>query len=100
MNRLLIVSSGDPDDGNLISYYGHETQTGIMTYNQRLIRAVNSSSDADDFKEIIDDWIDLVPENGTTNWVVKYIYKNNSIYCVQKFGHNYPELKQTCYKLV
>lgn len=69
MNRLLIASTGE-ENNSLISYYGHETETGIVIYNNRLIRAINSSSDADDIKATIDDWMDLLPDNATTNWVV------------------------------
>lgn len=65
--KLLIVSSGE-GNGSLISSYDNETETGIVTYNDLLIRTINSTSDADDIKKAIDDWMDMLPENSTTNW--------------------------------
>ena len=67
--RLLIAGSDDPNE-ILISYYGNESHAGIFPLNFCFITTINSSSNAEDIKNTIDEWVTLLPENSTTNWVV------------------------------
>ncbi|XP_033217513.1 maltase A3-like [Belonocnema kinseyi] len=68
-SKLLIAASDDPDE-ILISYYGNESHAGILPFNFRFITTINSSSNAQDIKNTIDEWVSLLPENATTNWVL------------------------------
>lgn len=69
--RLLIAESYDISDDNLIEYYGNSTHKGIPPFNFKFITHIRNSSSANDIKRISDEWIKLLPENSSTNWVVR-----------------------------
>lgn len=70
--RLLIAESYDITDDNLITYYGNSTHKGIPPFNFKFITQIHNSSSASDIKQrISDEWIKLLPENSSTNWVVR-----------------------------
>jgi alpha-glucosidase len=54
-------------------YYGNATHKGAhMPFNFQLLMNIKSSSTAENFKEIIDKWMAIVPSNTSSNWVVRY----------------------------
>lgn len=58
---------------NVMRFYGSAdgTRTGAqMPFNFVMINDVTSSSTATDIKKIIEDWLALVPEGQSTNWVL------------------------------
>lgn len=69
--RLLIAESYDISDDNLIAYYGNGTHKGIPPLNFKFITHIRNSSNANDIKRVSDEWIKLLPENSSTNWVVR-----------------------------
>ena len=69
--RLLIASSDDPDE-NLILYYGNESHAGISPFNYHFLTTVNSTSNAEDIKSMIEEWISYIPGNVATNWPVMF----------------------------
>lgn len=68
--RLLISESYDSDD-NLMEYYGNDTHEGIPPFNFKFITHIQNSSDADYIKSTLEKWLGLLPENSSTNWVVR-----------------------------
>ncbi|XP_025261733.1 probable maltase [Camponotus floridanus] len=69
-SKLLIAESYDITDDNLIAYYGNSTHKGILPFNFKFITQIRNSSSASDIKRISDEWIELLPENSNTNWVL------------------------------
>ncbi|XP_072763315.1 alpha-glucosidase [Anoplolepis gracilipes] len=69
-SKLLIAESYDISDNNLMAYYGNSTHKGIPPFNFKFITHVHNNSKANDIKRILDDWLKLLPENSSTNWVL------------------------------
>lgn len=67
--RLLIAESYD-SDANLIGYYGNGTHSGIPPVNFKFVTRLLNSSGADYIKNISEEWMNLLPDNAGTNWVV------------------------------
>ena len=57
-----------------MQYYGNKTHPGIAPVNLIFITKLNESSDANDIKDLVDDWMELLPEGLTTNWMVNYAF--------------------------
>ncbi|KAG7200172.1 hypothetical protein KM043_000607 [Ampulex compressa] len=68
-SKLLIAESYDSDD-NLMMYYGNGTRKGIPPFNFRFITHVRNNSDANYIKAVLEEWLRLLPENTSTNWVL------------------------------
>lgn len=69
VSRLLIGEVDELDD-EIISYYGNETHPGMIPLNIMFITQLNDTSDAGDIKNLIDDWMEDLPEGTQTNWLV------------------------------
>lgn len=70
--KLLMTESYTTPE-NVMRFYGlaDGTKTGAqMPFNFVMINDVTSSSKATDIKKIIDEWVALVPEGRSTNWVL------------------------------
>ncbi|EFN81919.1 alpha-glucosidase [Harpegnathos saltator] len=67
--KFLIAESYD-SDANLITYYGNDTHEGIAPFNYKFITHVRNNSDANHIKNILDSWLNLLPRNTSTNWVL------------------------------
>lgn len=58
---------------NEIRLYGVDGIPGPqIPFNFELISYMNSNSNANDFKQRIDSWMDLLPQGCRANWVVGY----------------------------
>lgn len=68
--RLLIAESYDTDKV-LISLYGNDTQDGIPPFNFRFITSVQNTSTAQHIKNVLENWLKILPNNASTNWVVR-----------------------------
>lgn len=69
----LLMTESYSTPSNVMRYYGMAdgTKTGSqMPFNFIMINDVTKASKAGDFKKIIDDWVDAVPEGQSTNWVL------------------------------
>ncbi|XP_032669434.1 alpha-glucosidase-like [Odontomachus brunneus] len=69
MSKLLIAESYD-SDVNLVEYYGNGTHEGIPPFNFKFITHIRNSSKADYIKKVLDSWLQLLPINTSTNWVL------------------------------
>lgn len=59
----------------VMSYYGNETHNGShMPFNFQMITSLNNDSNAHDFKDIINIWMDNMPAGRTPNWVVSMAF--------------------------
>jgi len=76
--RLLIAESHD-SDVNLMAYYGNSTHRGIPPFNFKFITHIHNSSNASYIKQILEEWIELLPGNTSTNWVVKSFKRYNRV---------------------
>lgn len=55
----------------VVPYYGTEDRPGAhFPFNFRLIEIGNGTT-AKDFKMLIDDWFDNIPNNKQSDWVVR-----------------------------
>ncbi|CAD6229896.1 GSCOCG00006628001-RA-CDS [Cotesia congregata] len=70
-SKLLLVES-EESDANLISYYGDNNRSGVVPFNFHLITNVTIDDGADDIKILIENWLDDIPENSTTNWPISH----------------------------
>ncbi|XP_046144817.1 probable maltase isoform X2 [Osmia bicornis bicornis] len=68
-SKLLIAESYDSDDV-LISFYGNDTHEGIPPINFRFITNIQNTSTAGQIKNVLQDWIQKLPNNASTNWVL------------------------------
>ncbi|XP_058789954.1 maltase A3-like [Phymastichus coffea] len=66
----LLLGEVDESDDNIINYYGNQTHLGITPLNTVLITKLNKTSDAKDIKEVIEDWMERIPEGAKTNWIL------------------------------
>ncbi|XP_024938936.1 uncharacterized protein LOC107265869 [Cephus cinctus] len=66
----LLIAGSDDDDNTLISYYGNDTHTGISPFNYRLIKDISANTNASTLKAVIEEWLELLPANHSTNWVL------------------------------
>lgn len=69
VDRLLIGEVDELDD-EIISYYGNETHPGIVPLNLAFISQLNDTSNATNIKNLIDGWMERLPEGADTNWQV------------------------------
>lgn len=67
---MLIAESYDSNH-NLIAYYGNATHEGIPPTNTLFINPIHNKTDANYIKSVIDEWFQLLPENSSTNWMVR-----------------------------
>lgn len=67
---MLIAESYDSNH-NLIAYYGNATHKGIPPTNTLFINPIHNKTDANYIKSVIDEWFQLLPENSSTNWMVR-----------------------------
>lgn len=52
-------------------YYGNSTTKGShIPFNFELIKRVNINSTAEDYKNVIEEWLNLMPSGQMANWVV------------------------------
>lgn len=65
-----MIAEVDDDDDEVWSYYGNETHPGIAPLNLALVTGLNETSDAGDVKDLIEDWMEHLPEGADTNWMV------------------------------
>ncbi|CAL7951109.1 unnamed protein product [Xylocopa violacea] len=68
-SKLLIAESYDSDEV-LISLYGNSTHNGIPPFNFRFITSVQNTSTAENIRNVLEDWIQKVPNHANTNWVL------------------------------
>ncbi|XP_012219493.1 probable maltase [Linepithema humile] len=68
-SKLLIAESYD-SDANLMAYYGNSTHKGIPPFNFKFITQIHNNSNASYIKQILEEWIERLPENTSTNWVL------------------------------
>lgn len=75
---------------NIIRYYGTSTRNGSnIPFNFELIANVNKESSANDFKTIINRWLEKVPAGRPSNWVLGN-HDNNRL--ASKFGYERTDL--------
>lgn len=54
-------------------YYGTSTVPGShIPFNFELIKRVNKDSTAEDYRNVIEEWMNLMPEGQMANWVVSF----------------------------
>lgn len=70
----MLLGEVDDLDDHIIDYYGNETHSGITPLNTVLITKLNDTSDAEDIKEVIENWLESIPEGVDTNWIVSKNY--------------------------
>lgn len=58
------------DLNNTMKYYGKGNASLMLPFNFELLVHANQSSRSDWIKEIIDSWLDGMPDDGVANWVV------------------------------
>ena len=68
-SKLLIAESYDSDQV-LIDLYGNETYKGIPPLNFRFITCIQNTSTAENISNVLKDWLDILPSNTSTNWVL------------------------------
>ncbi|OXU16792.1 hypothetical protein TSAR_002623 [Trichomalopsis sarcophagae] len=66
----LLIAEVDDDDDEVWSYYGNETHPGIAPLSLVLVTGLNETSDAGDVKDLIEDWMERLPEGADTNWML------------------------------
>lgn len=71
-SKLLLIVSEDSDE-NLISYYGDDSNLGVVPFNFHLITNVSVNDGADEIKTLIENWLNTIPDNHPTNWPVNYL---------------------------
>ncbi|KAJ8673179.1 hypothetical protein QAD02_004441 [Eretmocerus hayati] len=64
----LLLGEIDELDDNAISYYGNDTQPGLIPLSLALITKINDTSDAGDIKDVIEDWMEKLPEGAISSW--------------------------------
>ncbi|XP_076283372.1 maltase A3 [Lasioglossum baleicum] len=67
--KLLILESYDSDD-KLIALYGNSTNDGVPPFNFRFISSIQNSSTAEQIKNVLQNWLDIIPDDASTNWVL------------------------------
>lgn len=68
--KVIMAETYSPID-IVMQYYGNATVEGAhMPFNFQIITKLTNASTAYDFKEVIDNWMDHLPTNKTSNWVV------------------------------
>ena len=68
--RLLVAGSYDTET-NALSYYGRENTSGILPFNYRFIMDIDFvDGNASQIEMKIEEWLDSIPSNASTNWVV------------------------------
>lgn len=70
MRGRLLIGEVDELDDEIISYYGNETHPGIIPLNLIFISQLNDTSNASEIKNLIEDWMERLPEGAKTNWLV------------------------------
>nr|XP_031833680.1 maltase 2-like [Nomia melanderi] len=68
-SKLLIVESFDSDE-TLVKYYGNRNNKGIPPFNFHFITSIQNTSTAGDIRCVIQDWLEMIPNNASTNWVL------------------------------
>jgi len=59
---------------NTMRYYGNETNLGAhMPFNFGLIDRLNDNSNATQFNDAINNWLDNMPDGKCANWVVSIV---------------------------
>lgn len=59
------------DVQSMIAFFGNSTHEGAqMPFNNILLSNVNSNSNANDYKRLINELMSQMPAGRTTNWVV------------------------------
>lgn len=67
---VLMTESFEPIDLNM-RYYGNGSVDGShVPFNFELIKVVNVNSTAEDYKTIVEQWLDKMPTSYQANWVV------------------------------
>lgn len=52
-------------------YYGNSTAKGAqIPFNFELVKRVNANSTAQDYKDVIEEWLNMMPAGQMANWVV------------------------------
>ena len=69
-SKVLMLESYASLDMNM-KYYGNETVPGAhFPFNFELVKRTNENSTAEDFKTIVEDWLNAMPKGHIANWVV------------------------------
>lgn len=69
--RVLMTEAYSPLD-TLVKYFGNATHDGShIPFNFLFIERLWNGSNAHDVNGCIDDWLQMVPEGRTSNWVVR-----------------------------
>ncbi|XP_055594039.1 maltase 1-like [Uranotaenia lowii] len=56
---------------NLMKWFGNDTHRGShMPFNFDFITTITNETRAEEYKRLIDDWIEAMPEYGSPNWVL------------------------------
>ncbi|KAF5302839.1 hypothetical protein FQA39_LY02019 [Lamprigera yunnana] len=67
----IMMTESYTDINNTMKYYGNGTKDGAhFTFNFQLITKLNGSSNAKNIVEAVQEWMDNVPENCVSNWVL------------------------------
>jgi alpha-glucosidase len=68
-NKILMIESSPPVEEN-VKYYGNATMKGAhFPFNFELMLKMTKNSTAEDYKYLIDLWLEKMPKNHMTNWV-------------------------------
>lgn len=75
--RVMMTESYSDED-KLFPYYGNGTHNGAhFAFNFWFITRLNKDSNANDIKNVVDNWFSHMAEHDTANWVVrKFNYFN------------------------
>lgn len=61
----------------VMRYYGNSTHNGShIPFNFLFINRIQNGSNANDYKNVVNDWMNKMPEGRTANWVVSYFIKD------------------------
>ncbi|KAM3961566.1 maltase A1-like [Aphomia sociella] len=65
----IMLTEGYTDLPLMIRYYGNRKRNGSIPFNFRFLEDITNTSNARDFKLVIDKWMTYLPNGKTANWV-------------------------------
>lgn len=54
----------------IVKYYCVEEESVTQPFGFELLTRIKKTSRAEDYRSVIQDWMDVIPDGKTTNWVV------------------------------
>lgn len=82
----MLTESYSPID-IVMKYYGDGKREGShIPFNFLFIEQINNNSNANDYKTLIDSWMNSMPANRIPNWVVRSVYQVRFVNVVNKIN--------------